>query len=1068
MSSQASGATPEEAPQWQPIESVPLRFGSAPSALAGPLPAPLFATPSTSGSILSVNPSEPINRTDSNFSDIAAVEPASQAASSLPASEVGFTQLAEAMSDLSPPPSQEDSLKVPKTQSFSTSPSDAHQQLQREETEFIAPLPLNPGINDPFSGLESEQEAEDESSEDEADVPSQTSPIPLRNTYSILASLDEDNTIIDTEEPTAMDESHDDEATIENAPKPSAEAPVEPSAPEPIIESHQSEILPSQSSSSDSSDGADDIFPDTYKSRMNVDLPSTNLPPSSADKDASESHHDADEEFSQASDSEEGSESSEEFSDDVLDNVPSTTAAMDVDDTKPSAAPSTDMDVGTEHAAVDTSTHTEEAVDAPAPPPSSSVKRAKSSLPKAKRSSDAYKPISSTGEGVSITDKSPLKPFTLPPYRRLPGATRAQAIDLDDEGSANEGKATTAPPKKAKKMTAAARARAAPSSSRMDMDSNSDKEEEDKKTGKKSSAASQLKRRSSTSSLSSQQSDRKPSEPKEEADSLFKANNKKRAASYEALEFDDDDSIDSEELADALPGISSLLRRVVRQPAGSKPPPKPKAVAPPPAKKPKLDEVSDEPAPSVSRPKTTSAPSKATTSVIAKPSTAKSASASSSTPTSSKATAASAAKTSTAKPTAASKDSSASKDASVASPPPSKRSSTAKSSTAAAAPARTSSTIIDSSSSEEEFDEPPKRPAKKSRAASKKTAPPAVMEADVGEPKAGRTRSAKKELVDEAPAEPEPLSPHPPKRMTRNSSSITAPVQEATKSAASSVASHTALSPSELAKSRRKLPQAKDPEPVEELSPVTSPSVAKKRTSAKKASAAVSASKTSSSSRPPVIMSSGLTANSRKYLAFLTDELGGKLENSFTDEVSHLVVSVGKDGVPNRTMKYLEALVRGIDIVTVTWAMESLEQKRLLPVDEWRVKDTSSNTDRSKLFSQYYFILYGTFDDEKHLKLAEVERLLGLAGAKFEHVKNASAREVANIYDSTSRLKPMVICDPHVDINKAMAISMATEASPVKVDWIIDSLHQGRLLESNSYTMVVTIEDDDLDESLTF
>lgn len=1060
MSSQASGATPEEAPQWQPIESVPFRFGSAPSALVGPIPAPLFATPSTSGSILSVNPpSELINRSDSNFSDIAPLGPASQASPSLPASEVGFTQLAEAMSDLSSQPSQEDSLKIPNTQSFSTSPSDAHQQLQREDTEFIAPLPLNTANQDPFAGLESEQEAEEEVPASARSSESETSPNDDEeaSTPSKPSKMDETK----PEEPASLPNADPLEETtslIATAPEPSIATTVEQSAPVESQVASQTASLPSENMESDSSDDeSDDIFPANYKAHANVDLPSANLPSTSgpaddsssdssssdekesSDSDEASSSADASSDSNQeASSSEESSDSNDEdssSSDDRMDNVPST-SAMDVDVAEPQAD-------------VDTSTHTEDFGEASPPaPPTSAVKRAKSTIQKPKRSSDAYVPISSTGEGVSITDKSPLKPFTLPPFRRMPGATRAQAIDLDDEVSVE---AKAAP--KAKKR----RGRPPASRSRMDTDDN----EEEKKT-----IAGRMKRRSSTSSLSSQKSDLKPSEPAkakepsqpkepedptdehaEPADSISRVN-KKRAASYEALEFDDD-SIDSQELAEALPGISSLLRRVTKQPAGSKPPPKPAVIAPP-AKKPKLAEVSDEHTPAPTRPKQTSS--------------AKSTAASTTSP---KATASKASADTTAPPkSSTAKLSSASKASTVASHPAAKP--TAKASTSSPAASKKSAASrapklapnSDSESDDSSSESTPSMQMRRKRNAADTAKASAASASSVASPPASKrsstaksaastrpTRSAKQELIDEAPAEPEQLSPAP-KRLTRKASSVAAPVETA--------------APVELPKTRRK-PPAKEIETAEEPSPVTSPA-SRKRTAAKKAAANSSK---ASSSRPPVIMSSGLTANSRKYLAFLTDELGGKLENSFTDEVTHLVVSVDKQGTPNRTLKYLEGLVRGVDIVTVTWAMESLEQKKFLPVDQWLVKGSSDTEDRAKLFSKYHFILYGDYNDEKHLKLAEVEKLLRLAGAKFEHLKNASAREVASAFEEVSSRTPMVICDHFVDINKAMAISMATDESPVKVDWLIDSIHQGRLLDSNNYTMVVTISDD-LDESITY
>lgn len=168
MASQGSSGPPEEVPQWQPIESMSVRFGSAPSALNGPLPASLFASPSATSSGLSV-PSRPeaATRSDSNFSNNAHADPPSLGSSPLPASQAGFTQLAEAMSDLSSYSSQVDTSKMAGVQSRSNSTAGLPQSINREDTEVIQPLPLKKRKKASTNAPPTKKKDEDSSSDHE-------------------------------------------------------------------------------------------------------------------------------------------------------------------------------------------------------------------------------------------------------------------------------------------------------------------------------------------------------------------------------------------------------------------------------------------------------------------------------------------------------------------------------------------------------------------------------------------------------------------------------------------------------------------------------------------------------------------------------------------------------------------------------------------------------------------------------------------------------------------------------------------------------------------------------------
>jgi len=259
---------------------------------------------------------------------------------------------------------------------------------------------------------------------------------------------------------------------------------------------------------------------------------------------------------------------------------------------------------------------------------------------------------------------------------------------------------------------------------------------------------------------------------------------------------------------------------------------------------------------------------------------------------------------------------------------------------------------------------------------------------------------------------------------------------------------------------------------------------------AKKASTTANKAKASSTSSSslgepvlPVILSSGLTGISSKSLVSIVEKLRGRIEQQFTPHVSHLVVHVDASGLASRTFKYLEALLRGIYIVSTDWLVQSLSAGKYLPASNFLAKGDShclggpstaiSNRTSSgggdsvavpnEIFKNMMVCLFGAFDSPTQLKLAQIEHLLRLGGAKVKHCGGTSSLSPLEAIRGEPR--PVIVCDEAIDRDTALTVALQIGSSPVSLPWIIDSISHCQCLDTANYLIIDEETSDELNES---
>jgi hypothetical protein len=230
----------------------------------------------------------------------------------------------------------------------------------------------------------------------------------------------------------------------------------------------------------------------------------------------------------------------------------------------------------------------------------------------------------------------------------------------------------------------------------------------------------------------------------------------------------------------------------------------------------------------------------------------------------------------------------------------------------------------------------------------------------------------------------------------------------------------------------------------------------------------------------PIILSSGLSSAMSRSLASVISTLGGKLESSFTDSVTHLVVSTDERGQAARTYKYLEAIVRGVYIVTTEWPVASLAAHSYQKPSNFIVKGDHAfhggptqsvahlehkNTPHKLLFEGLEVCLHGAFDNPNQLNGSQVKHLLQLGGATVHQTGGKSKKTPQAACSNLD--SAILVCDADTTPDEADALVLRTGKSPITLLWILDSISQFKRADISSY-YIVEPDDHDSESSMAW
>ncbi|XP_075846751.1 breast cancer type 1 susceptibility protein isoform X3 [Microtus pennsylvanicus] len=183
----------------------------------------------------------------------------------------------------------------------------------------------------------------------------------------------------------------------------------------------------------------------------------------------------------------------------------------------------------------------------------------------------------------------------------------------------------------------------------------------------------------------------------------------------------------------------------------------------------------------------------------------------------------------------------------------------------------------------------------------------------------------------------------------------------------------------------------------------------------------------------------------KKYHLTLTDAI--------TEETTHVIIKTDAELVCERTLKYFLGIAGGKWIVSYSWVIRSIQERKLLSVHEFEVKGDvvtgrnhqgpkRSRESKEKLFKGLKICCCEPFTN---MPKDELERMLQLCGASV-------VKELSSLTRDTDA-HPIVIVQPSAwtEENGCPEIGQLCEAHLVMWDWVLDSISVYRCQDLDAY-----------------
>ncbi|XP_021067239.1 breast cancer type 1 susceptibility protein isoform X2 [Mus pahari] len=198
---------------------------------------------------------------------------------------------------------------------------------------------------------------------------------------------------------------------------------------------------------------------------------------------------------------------------------------------------------------------------------------------------------------------------------------------------------------------------------------------------------------------------------------------------------------------------------------------------------------------------------------------------------------------------------------------------------------------------------------------------------------------------------------------------------------------------------------------------------------------------------------SGLTPKELMIVQKFAEKYRLTLTDAVTEETTHVIIKTDAEFVCERTLKYFLGIAGGKWIVSYSWVVQSIQERKLLNVHEFEVKGDvvtgrnhqgprRSRESREKLFKGLQVYCCEPFTN---MSKDELERMLQLCGASV-------VKELSSLTHDTGA-QPVVIVQPSAWTEDSYYpdIGQLCKARLVMWDWVLDSLSSYRCRDLNAY-----------------
>nr|AAB17114.1 breast/ovarian cancer susceptibility homolog [Mus musculus] len=198
---------------------------------------------------------------------------------------------------------------------------------------------------------------------------------------------------------------------------------------------------------------------------------------------------------------------------------------------------------------------------------------------------------------------------------------------------------------------------------------------------------------------------------------------------------------------------------------------------------------------------------------------------------------------------------------------------------------------------------------------------------------------------------------------------------------------------------------------------------------------------------------SGLTPKEVMTVQKFAEKYRLTLTDAITEETTHVIIKTDAEFVCERTLKYFLGIAGGKWIVSYSWVVRSIQERRLLNVHEFEVKGDvvtgrnhqgprRSRESREKLFKGLQVYCCEPFTN---MPKDELERMLQLCGASV-------VKELPSLtHDTGAHLVVIVQPSAWTEDSNCPDIGQLCKARLVMWDWVLDSLSSYRCRGLDAY-----------------
>ncbi|XP_033229797.1 breast cancer type 1 susceptibility protein homolog isoform X2 [Belonocnema kinseyi] len=203
---------------------------------------------------------------------------------------------------------------------------------------------------------------------------------------------------------------------------------------------------------------------------------------------------------------------------------------------------------------------------------------------------------------------------------------------------------------------------------------------------------------------------------------------------------------------------------------------------------------------------------------------------------------------------------------------------------------------------------------------------------------------------------------------------------------------------------------------------------------------------------------SGLSMSQIDSVKQLAKLVKADFTSSFNPNVTHVIVKVtGPKNAAEKTLKFVQGIAHRKWIVSVKWALDSLQESKLLSEEKYEAVDNltleegpkKSRLRRRGIFEDFLCMCKGPFNN---VSIEEYWDLLIHTGATLVDTMDALTAE-------KKKLKILVVQGDHWDDKTIKEWFKKTEAVPIAHEWIVECISQYKLVSIFDYLQAIMPQD---------